>query len=252
MSSSGSRSSPPPPPVSSSSLSLAEGVVDLIYKHIAETHKRTVDDVLVSVKPPAGVDDELVVDANDLSHENKEIFAALVRQDTNRTAFRRTYKAKMDTFKASAQELQQEVDTYMVQHNKQELVIGLRGHDDMQIKLKRNGATENPAKLAISSRISQKEALLRAVETTLRTMRVNPHQPYDPISAVQILSHPQVRPLINKAMHEQGSHTSQSTSTSAAGEGAGAGAGAGGAMAAVESRSRKAPLVSAVVKVKRQ
>jgi hypothetical protein len=213
---------------------MAEGVVELIYKHVAETHKRVVDDVVVSVKAPQ---EALVVDASELSGENREAVAALVRQDTNRTAFRRSYKERVDAYKASAQELQQRVEAYMVEAGKQELVIGLRGQDDLQIKIKRSSMSTAAAAPAPEATRpvppTQKQLLREAVETTLRTLRVDPRQRYDPMSAVQILAHPQARPLINRAMHE--AETAAHAGT-----------------AAPTTRKRTpAPTLSAVVRVKR-
>jgi hypothetical protein len=218
---------------------MAEGVVELIYKHVAETHKRVVDDVVVSVKAPP--QEALVVDASELSGENREAVAALVRQDTNRTAFRRSYKERVDAYKASAQELQQRVEAYMVEAGKQELVIGLRGQDDLQIKIKRSSmstaaAAAAPAAVQEETRPvppTQKQLLCEAVETTLRTLRVDPRQRYDPVSAVQFLAHPQARPLINRAMHEAENAAHAGT-------------------AAPTTRKRTtAPTLSAVVRVKR-
>jgi hypothetical protein len=120
----------------------------------------------------------------------------------------------MDAYKASAQELQQRVEAYMVEAGKQELVIGLRGQDDLQIKIKRSSGSEAAATTAEAASASpaqeetrpvpptQKVLLRKAVEATLRTLRVDPRQMYDPVSAVQLLAHPQTRPLINRAMHE--------------------------------------------------
>jgi len=211
---------------------MAEGVVELIYKHVAETHKRVVDDVVVSVKAPQ---EALVVDASELSGENREAVAALVRQDTNRTAFRRSYKERVDAYKASAQELQQRVEAYMVEAGKQELVIGLRGQDDLQIKIKRSSMSTAAAVQEATRPVppTQKQLLREAVETTLRTLRVDPRQRYDPVSAVQFLAHPQARPLINRAMHE--AETAAHAGT-----------------AAPTTRKRTtAPTLSAVVRVKR-
>lgn len=224
------------------SLSIAEGLVELIYKYVADAHKRVVDDVVVSVKPPEGCP---VVDAAELSGEQRELVAALVRQDTSRTAFKRTYKEKMDSFKASAQELQQRVDVYMAEAGKQELVIGLKGQDQLQIKIKRRdqeppvqagaggagaGAGAGAAE-SLPPPPTQKELLCQAVEATLRTLRVDPKQPYDPISAVQLLAHPQTRPLINRAMHDKQQELAGSARTTSV-------------------SSRKGPPVSAVVRVK--
>jgi hypothetical protein len=208
---------------------LAEGVARLIEKQIAVQHARRVDDVTISPRPPGqggrgrsaglGAGSAQVVDARALQGEAKEAIDRLLRQETNRTAFRTLYRQRVATFQQSLDALESDVARELEAMPRPEVVVGVRGREDTQIVISRAAPPEaeeaggaaaaapGPGQTAASagpSRTTNKavlrEGLVWASGQALAELGLDPEQPFQAGLAMQILSHPQMRPLVLVAL----------------------------------------------------
>jgi hypothetical protein len=217
---------------------LAEGLARLIEKQISARHARQVDDVTISPRPPgvmlrerrgvAGaraaetVPPPRVVEAAALRGEAKEAVDRLLRQETNRTAFRTMYRQRVATFQQALGDLEADVARELEAMPRPEVVVGVRGRQDTQIVISRTPAAgqqeqggeaaeasspaapaaAGPAALPGMNKAVLREGLVWAAGRALAELGVNPEQPFGAGLAMQVMSHPQLRPLVLVALPE--------------------------------------------------
>lgn len=212
---------------SATATTLAEGVARLIEKQIASQHARRVDDIAISPKPPgsgrgAAPVGSRVIEAGALRGEAKEAIDRLLRQETNRTAFRTMYRQRVATFQHSLESLEADVARELEAMPRPEVVVGVRGREDTQIVIARAApaaaaegaggeqagdaaaAAGNAASARGPSRTTNKavlrEGLVWASGRALAELGLDPEQPFAAGLAMQILGHPQMRPLVLVAL----------------------------------------------------
>ncbi len=205
---------------SATATTLAEGVARLIEKQIASQHARRVDDIAISPKPPgsgrgAAPVGSRVIEAGALRGEAKEAIDRLLRQETNRTAFRTMYRQRVATFQHSLESLEADVARELEAMPRPEVVVGVRGREDTQIVIARAApaaaaegaggeqagdaaaAAGNAASARGPSRTTNKavlrEGLVWASGRALAELGLDPEQPFAAGLAMQILGHPQMR-----------------------------------------------------------
>lgn len=218
---------------------LAEGLARLIEKQISARHARQVDDVTISPRPPgvtlrarrgvAGAraaevsgPPPRVVEAAALRGEAKEAVDRLLRQETNRTAFRTMYRQRVATFQQTLGDLEADVARELEAMPRPEVVVGVRGRQDTQIVIARTPAAGQqeeggeaaeasshaapagaaPAALPGMNKAVLREGLVWAAGRALAELGVNPEQPFGAGLAMQVMSHPQLRPLVLVALPE--------------------------------------------------
>jgi hypothetical protein len=198
--------------------SLAEGVARLLEKQVAARYVRETDDVRVSTKPPGTMlrkrarptspqPPPRVMEISALDNDRREAIDVLLRQETNRTAFRKMYTQRIDQFKTTLREMEPSVAAELGALRRPEVVVGVRGREGTQIIIRAQqdeppshgpvaAAGESTTAPAPATKGAMRDGLRWASAMALSDLGVNPEQPFSTGLAAQIVGHPQLRPLV--------------------------------------------------------
>lgn len=203
---------------------LSQGVARMLEKFVESAYSRQVDEVRLTTTRPAGEGTERIVAADALPAQEKAVVDRLLRQEVSRTAFRQLYRQRVRGFQEKLRALEPRVAEELSRAPQQQVTIGVRGRQDMQITIGRKapqppppgqqqqqqqprqaeGAGEAAAPLAARTPPLTKGILRQAVaDATLKAMTqlgVDAHQPFRAALAAQAAAHPQLRALVVSAL----------------------------------------------------
>jgi hypothetical protein len=194
---------------------LAQGVARMLEKFVEETYARDVDEVRLTTARPEATH---IVTTDALPSEDKAVVERLLRQQVSRTAFRSLYRQRVRGFQERLIELEPRVADELARVPQQQVTIGVRGRQNMQITIGSKQQQQQqqpsasaaqasaPARLAARAPPLTKGVLRQAVadatQKAMMQLGVDAHQPFRAALAAQAAGHPQLRALVVAALPE--------------------------------------------------
>lgn len=195
-------------------MTLAEGVAQVVEKHLSRIHGKVKDEVAVVPLRHRSLPEHLP-ELSELPAEISEALSTAVQRETNRSALRSVYTRRMATFRENLSRLDPDVTAALRQMKRAELTItapnvqvtlrdkqavaasegGGGGGSEGGSRSEGGTGAEAAAPLA-RSKPQLRQGIVYAAAGAIADLGIDPGQEYAEHLAMRLVAHPQLRPLI--------------------------------------------------------